>query len=374
MEEEEYLAEGPKSTSAEGDEGKPQTTKKTKRKKSAFSAETLEIMQIKHKRKMMKATPAEQAKLDEYEACCLYLGNVPLNWTIVQVKEALRQQLGDNFVCPRAIWTRSVPYADGYWGEMRKVSRRKQLFNAENSDSKDIFMRFRTRQEVEAAQAGLHNISADETHVLRADFVGKHSRLKRLDPKRTVYVSNLPYDATEHSLRKLFADCGTIHVVRIHRDKQTQESRGFAFVRFTERSHVKVALKQSIWPGFVLGNRWIRVVNVERTADSTDDKPARWMRDRWRKKHEAFRREEITAQKRAWYGQPVKKEKKKFVTKTKRELAAEALAKKRRSKTVKNKNARQLLAKSRGQVKQGKTDRERKRLKLVKKNHKSRKR
>jgi len=366
--EDEMLADGPP---AEVGEGKPPPRKTTKRKKSAFSAETLEMIQIKQKRKKLTITPEEQARLNEYEACCLYLGNVPLNWTIVHVKEALRQTLGDNFKCPRAIWFRSLPYAEGYWGMRRKVASRKQMFDTEHSDSKDIFMRFQNRQEVEAARAGLHNTSADKTHVLRADFVGQHSKLKRLDPKRTVHVSNIPYDATEHSLRNLFADCGTVDVVRIQRDRTTQESRGFAFVRFTERKHVKAALKKSIKPGIVLGNRWIRCVNVERGADSTDDKPiARWMRDRWRQKHEILRQKEKAAQKLEWYGQPKKQKEAKFVTKTKAQLAAERIAKKGRSKMLKNKNSRQLIAKTRGQLKKGKTDRDRKRLKALKKRRK----
>lgn len=47
---------------------------------------------------------------------------------------------------------------------------------------------------------------------------------------RTLYVGNLPYRANETSVRELFSDHGTVHSVRLMKDKHTGKRRGFGFV------------------------------------------------------------------------------------------------------------------------------------------------
>ena len=47
---------------------------------------------------------------------------------------------------------------------------------------------------------------------------------------KTVYVGNLPFTASETQIRELFAQCGTVHAVRLIADRYTGEHRGFAFV------------------------------------------------------------------------------------------------------------------------------------------------
>ena len=47
---------------------------------------------------------------------------------------------------------------------------------------------------------------------------------------RTLYVGNLPYRANETAVRELFSDHGSVHSVRLMKDKHTGKRRGFGFV------------------------------------------------------------------------------------------------------------------------------------------------
>ena len=63
-----------------------------------------------------------------------------------------------------------------------------------------------------------------------------------LDHRHSVFLGNVPYDASEEELRALFADCGRITNVRIVRDGRTGMGKGFAYVTFTPESNVDLAL------------------------------------------------------------------------------------------------------------------------------------
>ena len=47
---------------------------------------------------------------------------------------------------------------------------------------------------------------------------------------KTLYVGNLPYRANEAAVRNLFSEHGTVHSVRLMKDKHTGKRRGFGFV------------------------------------------------------------------------------------------------------------------------------------------------
>ena len=47
---------------------------------------------------------------------------------------------------------------------------------------------------------------------------------------KKIYVGNLPFSATENSVRDLFAQQGEVHSVAIITDRETGQSRGFGFV------------------------------------------------------------------------------------------------------------------------------------------------
>lgn len=52
---------------------------------------------------------------------------------------------------------------------------------------------------------------------------------------KTLYVGNLPYRANEAAIRELFSSYGTVHSVRLMKDKHTGKRRGFGFVEISAK-------------------------------------------------------------------------------------------------------------------------------------------
>lgn len=72
-----------------------------------------------------------------------------------------------------------------------------------------------------------------------------------------LYVGNLPYSATEQSLREAFAASGTVETVSLITDRDTGQSKGFAFVEMASASEAQAAT--SAMNGQMLGGRQIKV-------------------------------------------------------------------------------------------------------------------
>jgi cold-inducible RNA-binding protein len=49
-----------------------------------------------------------------------------------------------------------------------------------------------------------------------------------------IYVGNLPFSATEDSVRALFAQFGTVESVALINDRETGRPRGFGFVEMSK--------------------------------------------------------------------------------------------------------------------------------------------
>jgi RNA recognition motif-containing protein len=74
---------------------------------------------------------------------------------------------------------------------------------------------------------------------------------------RKLYVGNLPYSATEQSLREAFAACGTVDSVSVITDRDTGQSKGFAFVEMATDSEAQAATQAM--NGKTLDGRQIKV-------------------------------------------------------------------------------------------------------------------
>ena len=59
-----------------------------------------------------------------------------------------------------------------------------------------------------------------------------------------LFVGNLSYDVTEAELKALFAEVGTVTVVRLPLDRESGRPRGFAFVDFAERAEAEEAISR----------------------------------------------------------------------------------------------------------------------------------
>lgn len=74
---------------------------------------------------------------------------------------------------------------------------------------------------------------------------------------RKLYVGNLPYSATEQSLREAFAASGTVDSVSLITDRDTGQSKGFAFVEMASDREAQAAT--DAMNGTMLDGRQIKV-------------------------------------------------------------------------------------------------------------------
>jgi RNA recognition motif-containing protein len=74
---------------------------------------------------------------------------------------------------------------------------------------------------------------------------------------RKLYVGNLPYSATEQSVREAFSKAGTVDSVAIISDRDTGQSKGFGFVEMSSDAEAQAAIQQL--NGTSLDGRQIKV-------------------------------------------------------------------------------------------------------------------
>jgi len=72
-----------------------------------------------------------------------------------------------------------------------------------------------------------------------------------------IYVGNLDRQATEKELRALFTPFGEVKSVKIMKDSQSGEPRGFAFVEMSDKESAAKAIRELDYAE--VGNRRIRV-------------------------------------------------------------------------------------------------------------------
>lgn len=59
-----------------------------------------------------------------------------------------------------------------------------------------------------------------------------------------IYVSNIPFKASEDELRELFQQHGDVTSVKIILDKETNRSRGFGFIEMADSEAAKQAINE----------------------------------------------------------------------------------------------------------------------------------
>jgi RNA recognition motif-containing protein len=92
-------------------------------------------------------------------------------------------------------------------------------------------------------------------------FITGFSRRSQGDPNKfmelKLYVGNLSYTTTEDDLRELFAKAGQVTSVAVIKDRETGNSKGFAFVEMSTQAEAEKAV--SMLNGFNLENRELKV-------------------------------------------------------------------------------------------------------------------
>jgi RNA recognition motif-containing protein len=77
------------------------------------------------------------------------------------------------------------------------------------------------------------------------------------DHQHSIFLGNVPFDANEEEIRRLFADCGPVTNVRLVRDAQTSMGKGFAYVTFAPEANMDLALGRH--EAVLLRGRYLRV-------------------------------------------------------------------------------------------------------------------
>jgi cold-inducible RNA-binding protein len=58
-----------------------------------------------------------------------------------------------------------------------------------------------------------------------------------------IYVGNLKYQTRENDLQDLFSEYGEVSTVKIIKDRETDRSKGFAFVTMNDSEEADAAIK-----------------------------------------------------------------------------------------------------------------------------------
>ena len=61
---------------------------------------------------------------------------------------------------------------------------------------------------------------------------------------KKLYVGNLPYSATEQTLRDIFSRCGTVESLNLITDRETGQPKGFAFVEMSSDEEAERAIAE----------------------------------------------------------------------------------------------------------------------------------
>ena len=76
-----------------------------------------------------------------------------------------------------------------------------------------------------------------------------------------IYVGNMAKTTTEDELRALFVQAGTVTAVEVIKDRDTGQSKGFAFITMPEAAEAEKAI--SMFNAYALAERELKV-NVAR--------------------------------------------------------------------------------------------------------------
>ena len=108
------------------------------------------------------------------------------------------------------------------------------------------------KEEKSSTKALAHNSKILWGQTIRVDSTVE----KELDFTKTIFVGNLPYTIKEEEIRKHFKACGVIKNVRVIRDKETHEGKGFGYIYFESPEGYQKGLDMN---RTILANREIRV-------------------------------------------------------------------------------------------------------------------
>ena len=91
-----------------------------------------------------------------------------------------------------------------------------------------------------------------------------------------LYVANLSYQTSESELEEVFQQCGSVSSVQIVMDRDTNRSRGYAFVEMATADEAARAIKEL--NGFNLNGRSIVVNEARSRGEGPGERPGKTRR------------------------------------------------------------------------------------------------
>jgi cold-inducible RNA-binding protein len=75
--------------------------------------------------------------------------------------------------------------------------------------------------------------------------------------EKKLYVGNLPFNASEEDLKELFGQAGVVTSVTIIKDRDSGQSKGFAFIEMADQEASQNAIK--MFDGYSMNDRELKV-------------------------------------------------------------------------------------------------------------------
>ena len=89
-----------------------------------------------------------------------------------------------------------------------------------------------------------------------------------------LYVGNLPYSANQQTLQDTFSKCGTVQSVNVISDRDSGQSKGFAFVEMSSNAEAQKAIQE--FNGSSLDGREIKVNEAKPQEKRSGGGRKRW--------------------------------------------------------------------------------------------------
>nr|CAD7264800.1 unnamed protein product [Timema shepardi] len=182
---------------------------------------------------------------EEKESRTIFVGNVPNSWNKFKIKRYFSK-----YGAVESLRLRCPPLADPR--VPKKVAIIKKKFHPDRTNI-HVFVCFVEKESAYKALAA-NGTLLDEHHI-QVDLAEKGSKAEH-DPRKAIFIGNLPFSAEEEDLWKMFEECGNIENIRVSRDKYTGVGRGFGYVNFQNADGVELALKLN---GEKLKDRELRI-------------------------------------------------------------------------------------------------------------------
>eukprot|EP00418_Pyrodinium_bahamense_P091896 CAMPEP_0179032636 /NCGR_PEP_ID=MMETSP0796-20121207/11688_1 /TAXON_ID=73915 /ORGANISM="Pyrodinium bahamense, Strain pbaha01" /LENGTH=836 /DNA_ID=CAMNT_0020728865 /DNA_START=63 /DNA_END=2569 /DNA_ORIENTATION=- len=128
---------------------------------------------------------------------------------------------------------------------------------------------FADPQHAKQAVETLHGTVFEIVIERRPAGAGKHPESFVRDKRCTVFVGNIPYDASEEQLKDVFNRVGVVEDLRLVYDKDTKQPKGYGFCEYADPEIARDAVRYL--HDVELNGRRLRVTSAENTLKSRGD-------------------------------------------------------------------------------------------------------